>query len=417
MTHPSRPNGDAVAAIDAAAVAALRDEPLAWHAKGLPSSWHGCTPADLVGADPFADGAVGPLCVLDDAALRHDAATMADWCARRGVLLAPHGKTHMSPQLLARQFDAGAWAVTAATVGQVRVFRRFGVRRVVLANEVADAAGLAWLAVELDADPAFELVCWVDSTAGVALMNAALTAAGARRPLDVCVEVGMAGGRTGCRTAGQTDAVARAVTASDRLRLVGVAGYEAARGHDVDPASRDRVRAYLGEVRAAVRRLRFETDDVLVTAGGSTYLDVVADELTGGWPAGLRVRTVLRSGCYLTHDDGLYRRTSPLPLRPALTVWAHVLSRPEPDLALVSMGRRDVSHDQGLPVPRGLPHGRVEALHDQHAFLRLGGGDDARVGDWLAFGVSHPCTTFDKWQAIPVLDEAGRVVDVVRTYF
>jgi D-serine deaminase-like pyridoxal phosphate-dependent protein len=291
------------------------------------------------------------------------------------------------------------------------------VRRVLLANEVVDPVGLAWLAGELDADPDFTLVCWVDSAAGVALMTAALTEAGARRPLDVCVEVGMVGGRTGCRTPAEVDAVARAVTASDRLRLVGVAGYEAARGHDVDPASYDRVRRYLDDLRAAVTRLPFETEDVLATAGGSTYVDAVADALTGGWPAGLAVRAVVRSGCYLAHDDGLYARTSPLPLRPALTVWGHVLSRPEANLALVALGRRDVSHDQSLPVPRGLPASRVEALNDQHAYLRLGGADEVGVGDWLGFGVSHPCTTFDKWQAIPVLDDAGRVVDVVRTFF
>ncbi|MDF2828588.1 MAG: D-amino acid deaminase, partial [Mycobacterium sp.] len=253
------------------------------------------------------------------------------------------------------------------------------------------------------------------------LMTAALSAAAARRPLEVCVEVGMTGGRTGCRSAADVDAVARAVAASPRLRLVGVSGYEAARGHDVSDDSRGLVRAYLREIRAAVERLSglFEADDVLVTAGGSTFFDAVVDELAGGWPSGLDVRTVLRSGCYLTHDDGLYARTSPLALRAALTVWAQVVSRPEPDLALLTMGRRDVSHDSDLPVPYGLPDSRVTALNDQHAFLRIGGSDAPRacVGDWIRFGVSHPCTTFDKWQLIPVLDDEGRVVDLARTFF
>ena len=167
-------------------------------------------------------------------ALAHNLATMARWCRDRGVELAPHGKTHMAPQLLARQFDAGACAVTAATISQVRIFRAFGVREVVLANELVDEAGLRWLAAELDADPDFRLVCWVDSVRGVELMTAALPQPGAR-PVDVCVEVGMAGGRTGCRGADAVDEVARAAAASPRLRLVGVAGYEAALGHDVAP--------------------------------------------------------------------------------------------------------------------------------------------------------------------------------------
>ncbi|MGE2717997.1 alanine racemase [Mycolicibacterium litorale] len=412
--------------IDYDAVAALANEPLDWRFKGLPAEWWGATAAQIRERSPelFASGVVGPVCVLHASALTHNLVTMARWCRRHGVELAPHGKTHMSPQLLARQFDAGATAVTAATVGQVRILRAFGVRDVLLANEVVDRAGLVWLAGELDADPDFRVVCWADSVRGVELMSAALQ--GARRPLDVCVEVGMAGGRTGCRTAGEIDEVARAVAASPQLRLVGVAGYEAALGHDLTADALTVVTDYLADVRAAVVRLadRFETDDVLVTAGGSTYFDLVADALTGDWPAALTVRTVLRSGCYLTHDDGLYDRTSPLRaadaggLIPAMSVWAQVLSRPEADLALVGMGRRDVSFDQGLPVPKTLPGGRVTRLNDQHAYLSLGAADTGvGVGDWLRFGISHPCTTFDKWPLIPVLDDDNRVVDLIRTFF
>ncbi len=362
------------ATIDATAVAALSDERLDWRYKGLPSSWWGRTAAQVCadGVNPFADGAVGPLAVLSASSLEHNVSVMAAWCGDRGVDLAPHAKTHMSPQLLARQFAAGAWAATVATVSQLRTFRAFGADRVVLANQFVDAAGLRWLAGEMDAHTDFHPMCWVDSVAGVELMSSTLAAAGARRSVDVCVEVGMPGGRTGCRGAADVDAVARAAAESPRLRLVGVAGYEAATGHEVTPEAREMVRAYLQDVRAAVGRLAglFEADEVIVTAGGSTYFDVVADELTG-WPGPTAVRTVLLSGCYLTHDDGLYRRTSPLGgpggLRPALTVWAQVVSRPEPDLALVTMGRRDVSFDRAFRCRTGCraaSAGRSEATRD-----------------------------------------------------
>jgi D-serine deaminase-like pyridoxal phosphate-dependent protein len=292
---------------------------------------------------------------------------------------------------------------------------------VVLANELVEAAGLRWLAAELAADSDFRLVCWVDSVRGVELMTSALASAGAVRPVDVCVEVGMPGGRTGCRGPAAVDEVARAAAQSPRLRLIGVAGYEAALGHDIAPDAVATVIGYLGDMRAAVLRLAalFETDDVVVTAGGSTYFDAVADVLTGDWPAGLSVRTIVRSGAYLTHDDGLYRRTSPLrdELKPALQVWAQVVSRPEPRLAVLTMGRRDVSFDQDLPVPMGLSQSALNKLNDQHAYLRLGGGDEVGVGDWLGFGISHPCTVFDKWQLIPELDSDDRVVDLIRTFF
>ena len=99
---------------------------------------------------------------------------MADLCARHGFAHAPHGKTTMAPQLYARQFEHGAWGQTAANASQLRVYRAFGVSRVILANELVDPAALRWLAGELDRDPDFEFCCWADSVRGVALMTEAL---------------------------------------------------------------------------------------------------------------------------------------------------------------------------------------------------------------------------------------------------
>ena len=373
---------------DTDAVAALNLQPVDVRFKGLPAAWAGRTPAQICAERPdlFAAGPLGPLCVLDGGALEHNLSVIADWCARHGVGLAPHAKTHITPQLLAKQVAAGACAVTLATISQVRMFRTFGVREVILANELVDPAGLAWLAAELDADPRFRLTCWVDSVRGVRLMTDALEAAGAQRAVQVCVELGAPGARTGCRDLDGADEVAAAVLASPRLSLVGVAGYEAALGHDVSGPGVAVVTEYLMRLRQTAQHLagRCETDDVIVTAGGSTHFDLVADLLAGDW------RTVLRSGCYLTHDDGLYRDTSPFTrpgsaaggFKAALSVWAQVCSRPEPGLALLTMGRRDVSFDQSLPVPKrvrmapgwssdGLAGCEVFKLNDQHAFLAL----------------------------------------------
>ena len=422
--------------LNAGAVSALADQPVDWRFKGLPAEWSGMTPAQICARTPdlFDAGPLGPVCVLRAGALQHNLTVMADWCSDHGVELAPHGKTHMSPQLLAKQFAAGACAVTAATISQVRTLRAFGVRDVVLANQLVDPAGLAWLAAELNTDPEFRLICWVDSARGVELMTRALNAAGAHRQVDVCVEVGALGARTGCRDDRCVDEVAAAAVASPRLRLVGVAGYEAALGHDVSAAGIAVVREYLSGLRETAVRLRevYETEEVVVTSGGSTHFDLVAEMLAGDW------RTILRSGCYLTNDDGLYLRTSPLArpgapaggFQPAMTVWAQVSSRPEPGLALVTMGRRDVSFDQDLPVPQrfrtdsgwsaeGLAGSAVVKLNDQHAFVRLSpAAEDAiDVGTWLEFGISHPCTVFDKWPMIPMLDQHGRVVELIRTFF
>ncbi|SFK41264.1 D-serine deaminase, pyridoxal phosphate-dependent [Amycolatopsis sacchari] len=415
--------------LDPAALTALRDEPLDWRFKAIPPALWGLSlgQAAKQRLHLFDDGFVAPVVVLEADALEHNLRTMADWCAGHGVRLAPHGKTTMAPQLFARQLELGAWGMTAANASQLRVYRAFGVSRVLLANQLVDAAALRWLAAELERDPGFEFSCWVDSVRSVELMTEAL--AGAKRPVDVLVELGGDGGRTGARDEATALAIAEAVRESPSLRLIGVSGYEGALAHDSSTHSRQIVAAYLRRLKALTITLAergFFDGTIVVTAGGSAYFDLVADELTG-WPDGLDVVPVLRSGAYVTHDDGFYRSISPLHdrFRSALRAWAQVTSKPTDDLALLTLGKRDASFDEGLPEPQFLRHdGKTEpldghaitAMNDQHSFLSLPAGSPVRVGDWIGLGLSHPCTVFDKWQLIPVVD-GETVVDLVRTYF
>ncbi|MBE9375267.1 amino acid deaminase [Saccharopolyspora sp. HNM0983] len=434
------------ASLDQHALRGLRAERIDWRFKGMPSAAFGTTVAEFLQQQPgLTDaGFIGPLLVLDDAALEHNLRTMADWCTRAGVQLAPHGKTTMAPQLFQRQIEHGAWGITAANAAQLRVYRAFGVSRVLLANQLLDPHALAWAAAELDRDPGFELCCFVDSTAGVRLMTEALTAAGAGRQLPVLVELGGAHGRTGARSTGDAMAVAAAVADSPVLDLAGVGGYEAAMAHGLTEQDTSTVDDYLAGLRDLAERidgagLFTGREEIIATCGGSSYFDQVAEALTAEWHTASPVVPVIRSGAYLTHDDGLYRRMSPFgrphrlageeqPFRPALRIWAQVTSQPEPGLALLTMGRRDVSFDQHLPEPqvRRRPDGgieplapgayRVTSLADQHAFLATPPGTDLQVGDWIGCGLSHPCTVFDKWPLIPVVD-GDRVTDLVRTFF
>jgi D-serine deaminase-like pyridoxal phosphate-dependent protein len=429
--------------IDKDAVARILDERIDWRLKGMPAALAGTTigAARERGLSLFRDGFLPPLLVLDAAAIEHNLTTMASWCAGRGLALAPHGKTTMAPQLFARQLEHGAWGMTTANASQLRVYRAFGVSPVLLANQLIDPAGLRWLAGELDRDPGFEFCCWVDSVRGVSLMDEVLREVRVGRPVDVLVELGTPGGRTGTRDLPTAHAVADAVLASPVLRLVGVGGYEGAVTHGTSADDLSLVDAYL----AGLRELTIELakrghfaglDRVIVTAGGSTYFDLVANMLTEPWPDGLPVLPLLRSGAYVTHDDGMYRRTSPLgaharisapPFRSALRAWAQVTSHPSADLALLTVGKRDVPYDIDLPDPALIRRGsvasaltgcRINELNDQHAFLGI--GDDARVevGDWVGLNLSHPCTTFDKWQLIPVVGADGEtVVDLIRTFF
>ncbi|MGO1801856.1 MAG: alanine racemase [Microbacteriaceae bacterium] len=410
--------------------------------KGLPERAIGMTIVDFLATAPRLDEFWTPLVVLDDDAMRHNVATMAAWCGERGLELMPHGKTTMAPALWQRQLDAGATGITLATMGQVRTARSFGVSSIMLANSAVDERALNYLSREL-ADPALRFTCWVDSIQTVEVMDRALRAAGAPRPVDVLVELGAAGGRTGARTIEAAVEVAERIAATDTLRLAGVAGYEGALAHDRTEDARRIVREYLQSQIALHERLGhlYGPGDIFVTAGGSAYFDIVAEVYADAVAeADARTHFTLRSGAYIVHDDGFYRQISPFDearasadapqLRTAMHGIARVVSQPEPGLALVDGGKRDFPYDEGLPIPRAtatelgapwqsLDDATATAMNDQHTFVRGQGDSDTPVGSVVALGLSHPCTAFDKWRVLPVVDswDSGVVTDLVRTYF
>lgn len=415
--------------------------PLDWRYKGFPAPTGsgGLTLGDLAeqGWNVLAGDLLFPVAVLKETALEHNLELMSHFCREHDVSLAPHGKTTMAPELVRRQLEAGAWGVTAATTSQVRVFRTFGFQRIVLANQLVEPAALGWIADELLNDQTFDFYCLVDSLEGVAAMEAALSEHGSARPIQVLIELGIQGGRTGCRTIEEAKEVAQAAITSQVLELAGVEGFE---GIIHEPELADtlaRVDAFVGQLRELATELDTigcfdDRDEVILTVGGSAFFDHVVANLPP--PLGKPVRLVLRSGCYVTHDSGLYATLSPLdgrgtgdPLEHALEVWGVVLSRPEPDLAIVGLGKRDVSYDIDLPVPlhaesgSGLRsvHGQMTIfdLNDQHAYVRVPVGDQLAPGNLVGCGISHPCTTFDKWRLIPVVDDDYRVVDAVQTFF
>jgi D-serine deaminase-like pyridoxal phosphate-dependent protein len=419
--------------------AGLDDEVLDWRWKGFPALPAGMRVSEFVASRPslFDAGFSWPIATLSAAAIDHNVAVLAAWCEGNGLLLAPHGKTTMMPALFSRQLAAGAWAMTAATPWQVRMYRAHGVNRVLLANELVDVDFIRWLAAERAADPGFEFFCYVDSLAGVDILGDALAAgdAAGAQPLGVLVEMGPMGGRTGCRTRDDARAVAQAVQRHASLMLIGVAGWEGPFGHGRDESNLTAIRMFVQDLADTLSAL--DTDALLdprspyfvLTCGGSEQVDVVTSVLREAPECSRPVRSVLRSGSYITFDHGLYAETSSLAaqLRPAMEVWCQVLSMPEPGLAVVGAGRRDVSFDAGLPIVLGRRSvrggdvkpidARVSKLNDQHAFLDIAASETVEVGDLVGLGISHPCTTHDKWQLMPLLDDDRRVIDCVRSYF
>ncbi|MGW3121251.1 amino acid deaminase [Streptomyces sp. NPDC001107] len=417
------------------ALARLAGERVDHRFKGLPPDADGLTVGELAAQrrNLFSGGFATPVLALSAERLEHNLALMETYAMRHGLAFAPHGKTTMAPQLFRQQIERGAWGITLAVPHQVRVARAFGIQQVFLANELVDPAALRWISAELDADPGFRLVCYVDSVRGVELMDAALR--GAARPLDVVVELAAGeGARTGVRTETECAAIADAVAGTGTLRLVGVAGYEG----EVPQADPERVHAWLRRLVALAvdfdKAGRFAgLDEIVVSAGGSAWFDAVADVFAQIPELSAPVLKLLRSGAYVSHDDGHYRKITPFnrvpeegALEPAFRLWAQVVSRPSADQAFVNAGKRDAAYDLDLPFAQVVRRDGAErpatgisvtALSDQHAWLRTTDEADLEVGDWLGMGLSHPCTSFDKWQLIPVTEADGTVVDYIRTFF
>lgn len=434
-------------AISGPALKALLQMPLAAGTKGLPNDGAGVLLGDVSTKqwNLLQEQLPVPCAVIRRSALKHNLEWMRNFIQEENVLIAPHGKTTMAPQLFDWQLAAGAWGITVATVQQLKVCRHFGVQRILLANQLVGAEDVCYLARELAADSAFEFYCIVDSVAGAERLQRLLQQSEEDTVLRVLLEIGVKGGRSGCRTMEHALAVAQHITTQPRLALHGVECYEGIIASGDTQGDERRVRELLALVagvyqRCVSLRLFSNPREVLLSAGGSAYFDVVAPIL--GQTDRKSVKAILRSGCYLTHDNAFYERHFQNilvrtdkqhiknGLRAALEVWAYVQSLPEPGLAILTVGKRDISHDIDLPVvtkwfrPRQMekPHKaesdmEIVALNDQHAYLNFSGKTDLKVGDMMGLGISHPCTTFDKWQLLWLVDDDYTVIEGIRTFF
>jgi len=404
------------------------------HFKGFPTS------NKSVGWSIFDHDVLMPTAVLLQSAIASNSALFAKFCGEHNISFAPHGKTTMSPELFDIQMRDGAWGITAATAFQARTMIEHGVPRVLIANEVVAPGDIAWVAQATRQK--HEVICCADSMQAVQILEDGLTGLLRGRKVSVLVELGVMDGRTGARTITEALEVARAVVASSSLKLVGVSGFEGIISESQTQTAEQRVDNFLDDLRGLADAMIAENlfqgvSEILISAGGSVFFDRVATKLVGRNSA-IPERIIIRSGCYLSHDDGVIDQLSPYGsashvsgdvFRAALEVWGVVLSRPEPSRVIVGIGKRDVSTDGMLPIAKkilrrgnGEPQDWVKGtravrVDDQHLYLNVDAGDEVAVGDLIGFGISHPCTTFDKWRAIPIANDKYQVVAIANTKF
>ncbi len=418
--------------------------------RGFPPG-HVPLPLDAVGKQGWRpyDGAMAlPLISLDREAFEGNVALMMDYVRDHGVAIAPHAKTPMSAALADVLLAAGAWGTTVADIRQAAVLLKAGQRRLILANEIGGAAAARRFAALAANHPDAELHVFVDSVGLVEALRAAWQGHSDLPPLGLLVELGA--GRGGARSAEAAGAILDTILAAETssFRLSGIAAYEgAAATADAEETLR-RIDGLVAMMAAFLPKVRARIGDarpLIVTAGGSVFFDRVVAGLSAVVVADPGSLLVLRSGAIFFHDHGVYERglagldaragfrfagkvhSAGSGFRPALRVWAEVLSLPEPGLAICGMGLRDVAMDQGLPWPLALYRdgaslgslagADVLRLNDQHAFVTLPAGSDLRVGDVVEFGISHPCTCLDRHAILYGLDPDHTVTAAYSTSF
>lgn len=388
-----------------------------------------------------------PVATLNQRQLTYNSQWMRRFVKKYGIKLCPHGKTTMAPQLFKLQLDDGAWGITVASVQQMRVCRKFGIDHILMANQLVGRNEIVSVLGELKNDPDLIFYCLVDSIENVLQLHEHARQFALERPLEVLLELGVEGGRTGCRTFEEAMALVDCIEkCAPYIKLAGVEGFEGVI-EDADPLrAKARVIEFVQRLIDIFDHIlikgTFDNNKPVISIGGSIYFDLVTTHTD---VQSLRERCVvlLRSGCYLTHDSKMLTRNFDLirerspelaelgePPKPALQVWGRVQSLPEPGLAIINIGKRDISYDVDLPVAeRWYQPGThatptdifrrfaVTDINDQHTFMRVPDYAQLKTGDLLGFGVSHPCTTFDKWKLLLVVNDQYDVVDGILTFF
>ena len=382
-----------------------------------------------------------PLMILKKSNMDYNLSTFSKYLTSHNLSIAPHGKTTMAPQIFHEQIKQGAWGITAGTINQVQVMHEYGIKRVLLANQMVGKSHLKTISSLINSDKDFQFYCFVDSVDQFMNMQKGLECISLNNPIKILPEIGAMGGRTGIRYEDDLLSLIKKINEdkSGSFTFSGISTYEGVIPNinkGAAPAT-NFANKILEIIKKIPTSFYSNLEEFLITGGGSAHFDIIAERFNT-LKLDIPVRILLRSGCYVTNDHLAYfsaqeeARKDPLrnwneKLQPALEAWSYVQSVPESNLAFLTMGKRDIPYDAGLPIPikRYRPEvgfldvgeSKIFNTNDQHAYVELPNDHDWRVGDMICSGISHPCTAFDKWRFIPVVNDDYDVIDGILTFF
>lgn len=416
-------------------ISRLKNEVIDSTYKGLPIASHGKTVSAFLESKPsfFESDFQFPMAAIKASSLKHNITCIAEYFKSVGVVHSPHVKTTMSPEIAKMQVEAGSWSITLANYFQANVFLDFGFRRILIANEVMEPAAIRDIA-QRNVDPDTQIIFYVDSLDGLEKIQAAIFGL-ASAQLHLLIEVGSVGARAGMRDLAGVAPLAKKISEDSRLTLMGISGYEGILDfEDRSESGSADVRGFLRKMVEAARLARpfVSHEKIILSAGGSAFFDIVVEELAKYEGDSL---VVVRNGAYVSHDHNGYdlvypfvHETDERKLHPAIEIWSQVISKPENLLAILNVGKRDLGNDSGNPTPikkRKVGPGaeimpfeaEVKRLNDQHGYLFINEQKDLGLTDLVGLGIAHPCTTFDKWRYLALVNDDYQVIDLLHTFF
>ncbi|MGA7328033.1 MAG: DSD1 family PLP-dependent enzyme [Rhodomicrobium sp.] len=304
-----------------------------------------------------------PALLIDLADFERNLDTMADHSRHMGVRLRPHGKTHKSPLVAAKQIARGAVGICCQKVSEAEIFVAAGIADVLISNEVVGAAKLARVASL--ARHAKIGVCADNAEAVQALAAAADKA---RTVIEVLVEIDVGAGRCGVVPGRAAVALAEEIARHRSLSFSGLQSYYGTAQHLRSPQER----------RDAIARASELTAETVYLLGKAGFpCRTVAGAGTGTYPLEAKsgVWNEIQPGSYIFMDAD-YARNEPGSDAPAfenaLFVLATVMSL-SPDRAILDAGHKALSNDSGFPTVCGRPEVPYGRPSDEHGTLSIGG--------------------------------------------
>ncbi len=388
-----------------------------------------------------------PLLSLNQGVLKENISTMMAIVAHFGITIAPHGKTPMSPALASLLVDAGAIGTSVADLRQAEVMLEGGLNRILLANQIGGQSAVNRLVQLLQHYPDTHLQLFVDAPEFIDHLERWYTEVPSLPAIELLIEIGC--GRGGVTSEAAFSALVQRINAvqDDRIILKGIAFYEGTCMRDDITVTEQNLTELFSRVDRCLDILQSNMDgnhSITLSAGGSSLFDYVIEHFNQVRVNHPDTRLMLRSGaCFFSDHGNIHDRLMRIAKRgklgeemsarivnafkPALRLWAEVISKSSDGMAICGLGMRDSSIDQGLPVPIRLwRDGAIVAgleassqtmkLNDQHSFVSVK-DVEFKVGDVIEFGIRHPCTCIDKHNIIYSLDANSVVVGAFETFF